>query len=99
LKFEYYPIINDGLLRSSIDIINNNKAKWDSPFFTDTSSNLDLDKIKQTLEPYLNDNIKNIIVLGTGGSIQTLSALKHLSKKKLFPIPSSRAVELKGCGT
>ncbi|MHA2287762.1 MAG: hypothetical protein ACXABG_03140, partial [Promethearchaeota archaeon] len=39
----------------------------------------------------------NIIVLGTGGSIQTLLALKHLSKKKLYPITSSRAVELKQC--
>jgi len=36
-------------------------------------------------------------VLGTGGSIQTLLALKHLAKKKIFPIPSSRAVELQGC--
>ena len=43
------------------------------------------------------DDIKNVIILGTGGSIQTLLALKHLSKKKIFPITSSRAVELKGC--
>jgi glucose-6-phosphate isomerase len=97
LKFEYYPKINDDLLRESVDMINNNKGKWDSPFFTDTKSYLDLDKIRQTAEPYLNDNIENIIVLGTGGSIQTLMALKHLAKKKVFPVPSSRAVELKGC--
>ena len=97
LKLEYYPIINDGLLNSSVELIKNNKGKWDSPFFTDNHSYLDLDKIRQAAAPFLNENIKNIIVLGTGGSIQTLSALKHLAKKKVFPVPSSRAVELKGC--
>ncbi|UCD02328.1 MAG: hypothetical protein JSV23_04775 [Promethearchaeota archaeon] len=36
-------------------------------------------------------------MLGTGGSIQTLLALRHLANKKIFPVSSSRAVELKGC--
>ncbi len=97
MKFEYYPIINDNLLKSAIGMINNTKSKWDPPFFTDTKSNLDLENIKHTAAPFLNDRIENIIVLGTGGSIQTLLALKHLAKKKIFPVPSSRSVELKGC--
>ncbi len=97
LKLEYYPKINDGLLKEAMDIIKKNKDKWDSPFFFDTKSHLDMDKIKTITKPFLSENIKNVIVLGTGGSIQTLLALKHLSKKKIYPVPSSRAVELKGC--
>lgn len=97
LKLEYYPKINDVLLKEAIENIRKNKDKWDSPFFFDTRSHLDMDKIKTITKPYLSENIKNVIVLGTGGSIQTLLALKHLSKKKIYPVPSSRAVELKGC--
>jgi len=97
MRFEYYPKIDEDVLYSSIQIIENNKSKWDAPFFTDTTSYLDLDEIKNTINPYLNEKIKNIIVLGTGGSIQSLLAVKHLAKKKIFPITSSRAVELKAC--
>jgi glucose-6-phosphate isomerase len=97
VKLEYYPKISDGLRKEAIEIIKKNKVKWDSPFFFDTKSYIDLDKIKTITKPFLSENIKNIIVLGTGGSIQTLLALKHLSKKKIYPVPSSRAVELKGC--
>jgi glucose-6-phosphate isomerase len=54
-------------------------------------------EIQQTSKDFFGHKIKNVIVLGTGGSVQTLLALKHLSKKKLYPITSSRAVELKKC--
>ncbi|MFX0041292.1 MAG: hypothetical protein ACFE8L_00130 [Candidatus Hodarchaeota archaeon] len=97
LKLEYYPKLSERLLKEAIEIIRKNKEKWDSPFFFDTKSYIDIDKIKTITEPFLSENIKNVIVLGTGGSIQTLLALKHLSKKKIYPVPSSRAVELKGC--
>jgi glucose-6-phosphate isomerase len=97
LKLEYYPKINKDLIRNSIEKIQINKEKWDDPFFFDTKSYLDIDQIKQTSKPYVGDKIENVIVLGTGGSIQTLLALKHLSKKKIFPVTSSRSVELKGC--
>ncbi|MFX1457359.1 MAG: hypothetical protein ACFFDB_18490 [Promethearchaeota archaeon] len=97
LNLEYYPKLNNKLLSASIDRIKSNKNNWDSPFFFDTTSYIDFNKINQTIKPFLTDTIKNIIVLGTGGSIQTLLTLKHLSKKKLFPITSSRAVELNQC--
>ena len=97
LKFEYYPRINDKLLGDSIDIIKNNQKNWDPPFFFDTKTYINIEKIKETSDPFLTEDLKNIIVLGTGGSIQTLLALKHLAKKKIFPVTSSRAVELKGC--
>ncbi|KKN50943.1 hypothetical protein LCGC14_0627610 [marine sediment metagenome] len=97
VKFEYYPEINDAVLRDSINIIKNNKSNWDHPFFFDTKTYLDIKKIQQATKQFFSDDLKNIIVLGTGGSIQTLLALKHLAKKKIFPVTSSRAVELKGC--
>ncbi|UCC19263.1 MAG: hypothetical protein JSV62_14345 [Promethearchaeota archaeon] len=97
VKIEYYPELDEAIIEDSINLIKNNKDKWDSPFFFDTKTYLDIKKIKKTLDPLITENLKNIIVLGTGGSIQTLIALKHLAKRKIFPVTSSRAVELKGC--
>jgi glucose-6-phosphate isomerase len=97
VKFEYYPKISIENLEKSLDIVKKNKEKWEPPFFIDTKSYLDINKIKQISQPFMQSNINNIIVLGTGGSIQTLMAMKHLSHKKIFPITSSRAVELKHC--
>ncbi len=97
LKIEYYPRIENTILEESVETIKDNKLKWDPPFFSDTKSYINIENIQQTCEPFINDVIRNIIVLGTGGSIQTLLAIKHLAKKKIFPVPSSRAVELKGC--
>ncbi|MHA1533332.1 MAG: hypothetical protein ACTSP8_01255 [Promethearchaeota archaeon] len=95
--FEYYPKINPKIIERNKQTIISNRNKWESPFFTDTTSYLDLIKIKDVTKDYTNEKIKNVIVLGTGGSIQTLLALKHLAKKKLYHITSSRAVELKNC--
>jgi len=95
--FEYYPKINPKIIERNKQTIISNRNKWESPFFTDTTSYLDLVKIEGVTKDYTNDKIKNVIVLGTGGSIQTLLALKHLAKKKLYHITSSRAVELKNC--
>ncbi|MFX1376759.1 MAG: hypothetical protein ACFFA0_13195 [Promethearchaeota archaeon] len=97
LKLEYYPKLDDKTLQESINIIHKNKHNWDSPFFFDTKSYLNLNQIKNISNLLKLESIKNVIILGTGGSIQTLIALKHLSRKKIFPITSSRAVELKGC--
>ncbi|MFW9783358.1 MAG: hypothetical protein ACFFFB_13835 [Candidatus Heimdallarchaeota archaeon] len=97
LTFEYYPIINEELIQDSIDRILITKDKWNKPFFFDTKSYIDVKQITELSKPFILDDIKNVIVLGTGGSIQTLLALKHLSKKKIFPVTSSRSVELKGC--
>ena len=97
LKIESYPSLNDDMLQAAINKIKENKNKWDKPFFFDTKSYLDIDQVNKTVEPFLSEETKNIIVLGTGGSIQTLLALKHLSKKQIYAITSSRAVELKKC--
>jgi len=96
-KLEYYPKLNNTQIEEIINIIAERKEIWDSPFFVDTKTFINLDKIKSVLDSLSIDNIQNIIILGTGGSIQTLLALKHLSKKKIYPITSSRAVELNLC--
>lgn len=96
-EIEYYPSLPKALYAESINVINNNKAKWQTPFFSDTTSYLDLEKIETISAQFLSDDTKNVIVLGTGGSIQTLLALKHLAKKEIFPITSSRTRELKAC--
>jgi len=97
LKFEYYPKISEEIFQQSINSIELAKDTWDKPFFFDTKSYLDMDRIQQTSKRYNTDEIENVIVLGTGGSVQTLLALNHLAKKKIFPITSSRSVELKEC--
>ncbi|MFX1420128.1 MAG: hypothetical protein ACFE9N_14520 [Promethearchaeota archaeon] len=97
VKIEYYPELEEKIIEDSINIIKINKEKWDPPFFFDTKTYFDIKEIKEVTDPLIIENLKNIIVLGTGGSIQTLLALKHLAKRKIFPVTSSRAVELKGC--
>jgi glucose-6-phosphate isomerase len=97
VKFEGYPEINEKILNNSISIIKRNKENWDPPFFFDTKTYIDILKVQEIVDHYITKDLKNIIVLGTGGSIQTLLALKHLAKRKIFPVTSSRAVELKGC--
>lgn len=97
LKIEFYPKNSDANIEESFKLISNNRENWDSPFFIDTESYIDLNRIKEVSKQFLRGNLKNIIVLGTGGSIQTLLAIKHLSKKKLHTITSSRAIELKKC--
>jgi glucose-6-phosphate isomerase len=94
LKIENYPPINSETLDKYLNIINENKTHWDDPFFTDTQTYLDFNKISQVLENVELEKIENIIVLGTGGSIQTLLALKNFAKKTIFPITSSRSIEL-----
>ena len=96
-NLEYYPKVPTEKLLEHVDRIKGNKNKWDEPFFTDTKSYLDFNEIHEVLDQLNLDDIENVIVLGTGGSIQTFLALKHLGKKKIHAIPNSRAVELVEC--
>ncbi|MCJ7649567.1 MAG: hypothetical protein MUP85_13200, partial [Candidatus Lokiarchaeota archaeon] len=97
LKIEYYPKLPDNLLSNYLSIIKSNKNNWDKPFFTDTKSYIDFDLIYEKLSLFDLDQIKNVIIIGTGGSIQTLMALCHLSLKQIYPITSSRSSELNKC--
>ena len=96
LNLEFYPKPDNETIKMDIELINSNKEKWDKPFFIDTQSYLDLKEIKELTKEF-HDSVKNVIVLGTGGSIQTLLALKHLALKNIIPITSSRAIELNQC--
>jgi len=97
LKIEYYPKLPDNLLSKYLSIIRSNKKNWDEPFFVDTKSYLDFDLINEKLSLFDLDQIKNLIIIGTGGSIQTILALHHLSHKRIYPITSSRSSELNEC--
>jgi len=97
LEIEMYPNIKDEIVNGYIKKILNNKKNWDEPFFIDTKSYIDFKEISKVVENISVETLKNLIVLGTGGSIQTLLALKHLGKKKIYPITSSRSKELNQC--
>ena len=97
LKIEYYPKLPNNLLSNYLSIIKSNKKNWDNPFFIDTKSYIDFDLIYEKLSLFDLDQIKNVIIIGTGGSIQTLMALYHLSHKQIYPITSSRSSELNEC--
>mgnify|MGYP006295465571 CR=1 FL=1 len=90
LQVEYYPSLAREKMNNSLQKVKENKDKWDKPFFTDTDSYIDMEEIRTVAGAFKSDGLKNLIVLGTGGSIQTLLALKH-------PITSSRSVELVEC--
>lgn len=96
-EIEYYPKLKEKGITEAINFITEHKEKWDPPFFTDTKSYLDMENVKQVIHSLNPEKIQNIIVLGTGGSIQTFLALKHLSKKNIYPITSSRSIELISC--
>lgn len=89
--------MDDKLLNIDLENIRKNKENWDAPFFIDVESYIDLKEIEIVTNQFYNEDIKNVIILGTGGSIQTLASLSHLSKKKIYPITSSRSVELSKC--
>ena len=53
IKFEYYPEITDSILEDSINDIKHNKDLWDSPFFFDTKTYLDINQIHKQLSNLL----------------------------------------------
>jgi glucose-6-phosphate isomerase len=97
LKIEHYPKIRDDLIQEYLNNINENKRHWDKPFFIDTQSYIDFNEIINITRSIPEKKRKNIIVLATGGSVQTLLALKHSGKQEIYPITSSRSVELNRC--
>jgi len=98
IKFEYYPQLSADKSLEAKQLILKNKHNWDDPFFTNTSDFVDLKHIEKVCEDYRNNlNIRNLVILGTGGSIQTLLCLSHLTEKRIFPITSSRPSDLNEC--
>ena len=97
LNVEYYPRLLEKNIQKYNMQIEKNKSNWDEPFFIDTSSYLDFKEIQEQINHFDLQKIENLIVLGTGGSIQTLLALKHLAKKRLYPLMNSRTIELREC--
>lgn len=95
-EVEYYPELSGEMLKNSADRIKSNAKNWAKPFFMDVHSHADISQLRKVCEPFLkHGKLKNMIILGTGGSIQTALALSGLFKLKLYPIVSSRPYEIK----
>ncbi|MHA1475242.1 MAG: hypothetical protein ACTSPA_04550 [Promethearchaeota archaeon] len=95
IELEYYPKLSQELLKKAVDKINENKSNWDDPFFMDVYGYADLAHFKEICKPFLEDlNLKNLIILGTGGSYQTMKALSLFAKKKIHFLSDSRPHEL-----
>jgi len=95
IELEYYPKLPQELLTKAVDKINENKSNWDDPFFMDVYGYADLEHFKVFCKPYLEDpNLKNLIIIGTGGSYQTMKALSLFAKKKIHFLSDSRPHEL-----
>jgi glucose-6-phosphate isomerase len=92
---EFYPKISQSLILNSLTEIKKNMKNWGSPFFKDVYSHSNLEEYKNTCKSFVDGReINHLIVIGTGGSIQTLLAIEGLFKIKLHPIVSSRPREL-----
>ena len=95
LKLEYYPQVPKHILDNAITTIQTNKSHWDPPFFMDVYKYANLTEFTKVCQPFINDpNLQNLIILGTGGSFQTMKALELFSNKHIYFLTSSRPHEL-----
>ncbi|MHA1765981.1 MAG: hypothetical protein ACTSVK_06930 [Promethearchaeota archaeon] len=95
LELEYYPKLPNELLNEAINLINTNKSNWDEPFFMNVYKYADIEHFKEVCKPYLEDpDLKNLIILGTGGSYQSMKAISLFAKKNIHFLYSSRPHEL-----
>jgi len=94
LELEYYPKISPSRISKFVEKIKKNKTHWGNPFFMDVYSHVNLDELHKICDPILKYPPDNLIVLGTGGSIQTMMALEGLTKCSFIPVVSSRPREL-----
>jgi glucose-6-phosphate isomerase len=95
ITLEFYPKYPFSFQNQVKQAILSNSAKWDSPFFMDVYKYADLNELTRICAPFLQDpKLKNLIILGTGGSYQTMKALSLLSQKTVYFLTSSRPYEL-----
>ncbi len=96
LEVEFYPAIQTGEdMKTLDDEISKNSKHWEKPFFFEPRRHFKLDEIKKFCDPVLKEGIEHVIVIGTGGSIQTMLALEPFVQRQFHPIMSSRPTELK----
>ncbi|MFX0099169.1 MAG: hypothetical protein ACFFCS_06265 [Candidatus Hodarchaeota archaeon] len=95
VDLEFYPSIGLEELKNIDSEIKEKSKKWPDPFFFKPRNHFDIDKIREFCDPIIKEGIENVIVLGTGGSIQTMLALQQFADRNVYPITSSRPAELK----
>jgi len=92
---EFYPDVPNDALQAAWDLVSKNTPHYEAPFFMEPYMHVNVQEIKKVCDPFLAKGLKNIIVLGTGGSIQTLIALQYFASRRIIPLTSSRPSELK----
>ncbi|MHA1731714.1 MAG: hypothetical protein ACTSU5_07205 [Promethearchaeota archaeon] len=96
VSLEYYPAIDGERLLAAKKRIEKNIPHWDPPFFQSPRDHVDLAEVRNVCDGVLGEHdIENVVVLGTGGSIQTMMALSPFTTRNFVPLVSSRASELK----
>jgi glucose-6-phosphate isomerase len=94
IDIEFYPSIPEELQDAELELKKNAK-NWDKPFFFEPRKCFDMAAIKKVCDPIIAKGIEHVIVIGTGGSIQTMLALLPFCERKVHPITCSRPTELK----
>ncbi len=95
LDLELYPVVP---IPENVDVdfeLRKNMKNWDKPFFFEPRKNFDIKEIKRFCDPLIEKGLEHVIVIGTGGSIQTMLALMPFCERPVHPIMSSRPTELK----
>ena len=96
LNVEFYPKLPKSDDLHAVDVeIKENAKNWDKPFFFDPRKHFNMEEIKKQCDPILEKEIEHVIVIGTGGSIQTTLSLMPFFEREVHPIMSSRPTELK----
>jgi glucose-6-phosphate isomerase len=94
IDFEQYPALPKDFIADTIKLAQKNMSNWAKPFFMDVYAHTKINELKAACKPYMEKRPKHLIILGTGGSIQTMLAVQGLLKVKLHPVVSSRPKEL-----
>lgn len=95
LDVELHPDVPSEALQGLDVEMRKNAKKYDVPFFFEPRKHYNLDAIKAACDPILAKGVEHVVVIGTGGSIQTMLALSPFCEKPFHPITSSRPSELK----
>lgn len=95
VDLEFYPDVPKEALQAAWDRVSKNTTHYEAPFFMEPYTHVNVQAIKKVCDPFLAKGLKNVIILGTGGSIQTLLALQSLASRRIIPLTSSRPSELK----
>ncbi|MHA1700520.1 MAG: hypothetical protein ACTSWN_16905 [Promethearchaeota archaeon] len=95
IKIEFYPDVYVSTQQNMEKEIEQNIPHWNKPFFMEPRKHFNKQEIEDTCKSFIEKGIEHIIVIGTGGSIQTMKALIPFASRNVHTVTSSRPRELK----